>query len=104
MPKKSVSGRFSVALQSSETWSEAAAKEYVGAILTAFTLTASHLDPDFPIRIAFAGAKHLILVLKNRRTQRDMAYHFENAYFSHSFHSLFKRPKPNMFLSTPFTT
>jgi len=76
---KSANGRFSVALQSPETWSDVAPQEYVDDILTLFNLTATELDPNFPIRFAFAGAKHLIIVLKDRKTLGEMEYHFENA-------------------------
>lgn len=76
---KSANGRFSVALQSPETWSDVAPQEYVDDILTLFNLTATELDPNFPIRFAFAGAKHLIIVLKGRKTLGEMEYHFENA-------------------------
>jgi PhzF family phenazine biosynthesis protein len=77
--KKSVNGRFTVALQSPETWSAAAPPEYVENVLKLFNLTATKLDPNFPIRLAFAGAKHLIIVLKDRKTLAQMDYHFENA-------------------------
>jgi PhzF family phenazine biosynthesis protein len=76
---KSVNGRFAVALQSPETWSAAAPPEYVEDVLKLFNLTATKLDPNFPIRFAFAGAKHLIIVLKDRKTLAEMDYHFENA-------------------------
>ncbi len=75
---KSVNGRYTAALQSPGTWSGAAPQEYVEEILKLFRLTATEIDPNFPIRFAFAGAKHLIIVLKNRRTLAEMNYHFEN--------------------------
>jgi PhzF family phenazine biosynthesis protein len=75
---KSANGRFEAALQSPETRSDAAPQEYVGEILKLFQLTTAKLDPNFPIRFAFAGAKHLILVLKDRKTLAEMDYHFEN--------------------------
>jgi PhzF family phenazine biosynthesis protein len=64
-------------LQSPGTSSEDAPKEYVDAILEAFHLTRTDLDPAFPIRFASAGAKHLILVLKDRKTLAEMKYDFE---------------------------
>ncbi len=75
--KKSANDGFSATLQSPETWSDVAPQEYVDEILTLFNLTAPELDPDFPIRFAFAGAKHLIIVLKDRKTLTEMNYHFE---------------------------
>jgi len=74
---KRVNGKFSVALQSPETRSEVAPQEYVEEILKLFNLTVSEIDPEFPVRFAFAGAKHLIVVLKDRKTLTEMDYHFE---------------------------
>ncbi len=76
---KSANGRYAAALQSPGTWSEAAPQEYVRNMLRLFRLTGAETDPNFPIRFAFAGAKHLIIVLKDRRTLAEMNYHFENA-------------------------
>jgi len=67
----------SATLQSPETKSEDAPKEYVDKILASFNLTVDSLDPAFPPRFASAGAKHLILVLKDRKTLADMNYPFE---------------------------
>lgn len=64
-------------LQSPATKSEDAPKEYVDAVLASFSLTVDHLDETFPPRFAFAGAKHLILVLKDRKTLADMKYPFD---------------------------
>ena len=74
--KKSEKG-FSATLQSPNTHSEDAPKEYVDKILAAFTLKPDDLNPNFPVRFANAGAKHLILVLKDRKTLADMEYPFE---------------------------
>jgi PhzF family phenazine biosynthesis protein len=49
----------------------------VDKVLAAFNLKKDSLDPGFPIRFAFAGAKHLILVVKDRKTLADMNYPFE---------------------------
>lgn len=64
-------------LQSPETSSEEAPEEYVDKVLEAFRLTRTDLDPAFPIRFASAGAKHVILVLKDRKTLAEMKYDFE---------------------------
>lgn len=74
---KSENDTFLVALQSPKTSSEEAPQEYVDQILTLFNLTKAHLDPKFPIRFASGGAKHLILVLKDRKTLAEMDYQFE---------------------------
>jgi PhzF family phenazine biosynthesis protein len=75
---KTVNEGYSAALQSPGTWSEAAPREYVEEILNEFCLATNKIDQNFPIRFAFAGAKHLIIVLKDRKTLAEMNYHFEN--------------------------
>jgi len=74
--KKSENG-FSATLQSPNTHSEEAPKEYVERVLGAFSLKPDDLNPNFPVRFADAGAKHLILVLKKRKTLADMKYPFD---------------------------
>lgn len=68
---------MSATLQSPETWSEDAPQEYVDKILAAFKLTRDHLDKRFPIRLAGAGATHLIIFVKERQTLADMDYPFD---------------------------
>jgi PhzF family phenazine biosynthesis protein len=68
---------FSATLQSPETHSEDAPKEFVDEVLAGFHLTRDQLDPAFPIRFASGGAKHLILVAKERQTLADMQYDFD---------------------------
>ena len=46
-------------------------------VLVAFNLNKDDLDHEFPIRFAFAGIKHLIFVVKDRKTLADMNYQFE---------------------------
>ena len=75
--EKSESGAFTATLQSPETWSKDAPAEHVNKILAAFNLTRDDLDPEFPIRFAFGGVKHLILVVKDRKTLADISYQFE---------------------------
>ena len=68
---------FSATLYSPETSSEAAPAEFVDEVLAGFHLTRDQLDPAFPIRFASGGAKHLILVAKERKTLADMQYDFD---------------------------
>jgi PhzF family phenazine biosynthesis protein len=68
---------MSATLQSPETWSKEAPHEYVEKILAAFNLIKDQLDARFPIRIAGAGATHLIIFVKDRQTLADMKYPFE---------------------------
>lgn len=74
---KSEDGTFTITLQSPTTWSKPAAQEYVMRILSAFSLSTQDLDTNFPVHIAFAGAKHFILFLKDRQKLSEMSYHFD---------------------------
>lgn len=69
---------FSATLRSPNTHSEDAPKEYVDRILTAFGLKQDSLNPTFPVRFASAGAKHLILVLMERKMLAYMRYRFND--------------------------
>lgn len=71
------SGGMSATLQSPATWSEDAPQEYVDKILAAFDLTKEKLDSRFPVRLAGAGAKHLVIFLRERKTLAEMSYPFE---------------------------
>ena len=75
--ERSADGNFTTTLQSPETWSKEAPGEYVDKILAAFSLNQDDLDPQFPVRFAFAGAKHLIIAVKDRKTLADMRYQFD---------------------------
>jgi PhzF family phenazine biosynthesis protein len=75
--EKSENGIFTAALQSPETWSKDAPAEFVDKVLAAFNLDREKLDRGFPVRFAFAGAKHLILVVKDRKILADMSYQFD---------------------------
>ena len=59
------------------TFSEDAPQDYVDAVLAGFNVTRDHLDPAFPVRFASAGARHLILVVQDRRTLAEMRYDFD---------------------------
>ncbi|MHB0967924.1 MAG: PhzF family phenazine biosynthesis protein [Bellilinea sp.] len=74
---KSDKGTFVATLESPKTWSEIAPKEYVDTLLKEFNLTIADVDINYPVRFAFAGAKHLIVVLKDRKKLAEMSYHFE---------------------------
>ena len=74
--KKSELG-MSATLQSPETWSKDAPTDVVDKILAGFHMDSSQLDLNFPIRYAGAGAKHLILFVKDRATLANMKYDFD---------------------------
>jgi len=75
---KSEMGIYTSTLQSPKTWSEVAPQEYVDKILTEFNLLIDDLDPNYPVRYAFAGAKHIIIVLNDREKLAEMSYAFDN--------------------------
>jgi PhzF family phenazine biosynthesis protein len=64
-------------LQSPRTFSEEAPREFVDQILASFGLTHNDLDPEFPVRSANGGVKHLILFVKDRETLANMKYEFD---------------------------
>ena len=74
---KSETGVYSAALQSPNTWSEKASQKYVEKIIDHFNFSYFDLNPDYPVRVAFAGAKHLIFVLGEHRKLKEMSYEFE---------------------------
>jgi len=75
--RQTESGRFSVALQSPQTSSIAAPRQYVDATVGLFNFSSADINYDFPVRFASAGAKHLIIVLNSRETLAKMEYQFE---------------------------
>lgn len=75
--KRSGNGGFAATLYSAKTFSEEAPKEFVDKVLAGFHLRRDELDPAFPVRFASAGAKHLILVMKDRKTLAEMKYEFD---------------------------
>jgi PhzF family phenazine biosynthesis protein len=74
---KAADGKFLATLQSPETWSKEAPKEYVDRMLAAFQLKQADLDPAFPIRLAFGGVRHVIIFVRDRKTLAEMSYPFE---------------------------
>lgn len=68
---------MSATLQSPATWSKDAPQDYADRVLAAFQLEKEQLDARFPVRIAGAGATHLIIFVKERQTLADMKYPFE---------------------------
>ena len=74
---KSDRGSLVATLESPRTWSQPAPEEYVEKVLSEFHWTTADLDPKFPVYFAFAGAKHLMIVLKDRKKLADMSYEFD---------------------------
>jgi PhzF family phenazine biosynthesis protein len=65
-------------LRSPQTSSVDVSVDTVDKFLAGFHLTRADLNPAFPIRFASAGAKHLILMLKDRKTLAEMSYDFDS--------------------------
>ena len=74
---KSDIGVFTATLESPKTWSETAPQDFVEKVLKEFNWTIKDIHENYPVVFAYAGAKHLILVLKDRNKLREMSYHFE---------------------------
>lgn len=70
-------GGWTAALQSPPTRSGPAPEALSGPTLQAFGLTDADLDPDYPIRLAEAGARHLVVALADRARLAAMSYPFE---------------------------
>lgn len=49
----------------------------VAAALTALRWSADDLDPAYPAAVAYAGARHLVLVTRTRERLADLAYEFD---------------------------
>ncbi len=64
-------------LSSINTYSEEVDIDYVQRVINEFNFEIEDLNENFPAKIAFAGARHLILVLKDKQKQIDMKYNFD---------------------------
>lgn len=65
------------ALQSPPTHSTAADPQLVVDALSLFGYALEDLDPNIPPALAQAGATHLVLALRTRKTLREMAYELD---------------------------
>ncbi len=76
--EQSDSGDTLISLQSPPTWSKPAPETYVKRILEAFSIDSNQLDPELPIKLAHAGANHLIIAVEERSILASMDYPFES--------------------------
>lgn len=74
--KKDMDNYFAT-ISSLSTYSEDLEEEYILRVLNEFNFSIEDIDKNFPIKIAFAGARHLILVLKDKKNVKNMSYHFD---------------------------
>lgn len=70
-------GELRATLTSVEPYVAAAAEEDVAEALAALDWPAADLDPALPPRIAYAGARHLVLAAATRARLSDLDYDFE---------------------------
>ncbi|MER5301421.1 PhzF family phenazine biosynthesis isomerase [Streptomyces lasiicapitis] len=70
-------GTLRATLTSVEPHVEEAAAADLDEALTALGWRADELDPDLPPRIAFAGARHLVLAAATRARLADLSYDFD---------------------------
>ncbi|WP_190133161.1 PhzF family phenazine biosynthesis protein [Streptomyces mashuensis] len=70
-------GALRATLTSVEPHTEEAAPEDVAEALAALGWPAADLDPGFPPRIAYAGARHLVLGAATRERLADLDYDFD---------------------------
>ena len=64
-------------LESPPTWSRAPADDVAAAFLATFAIEPSDQHPELPVRLAHAGATHLVIPLAQRARLARMAYPFE---------------------------
>lgn len=69
-------GRLEATLTSVTPYLEMVTDDDLAEALTALDWSATDLDPAFPPRIAFAGARHLVLVAATRTRLANLAYDF----------------------------
>lgn len=74
---RSSSGVVTASLTSVTGYIEEVAQEIVSAALAALGWRSDELDPALPPRIAYAGARHLILAAASRRRLASLGYEFE---------------------------
>ena len=70
-------GNYFATLNSINTYTEEVDNLYVEKVIDEFNFTIKDLNEKFPVKIAFAGARHLILVLKDKQKLTDMSYNFD---------------------------
>jgi len=64
-------------LSSVNTYSQEVDEDFVQKVINEFNFNFEDLNDNFPVKIAYAGARHLIFVLKDKQKQVDMAYNFD---------------------------
>jgi PhzF family phenazine biosynthesis protein len=82
------SGALTATLTSVEPWVEDAADALVDEALAALDWSRAHLDPGWVPAIAYAGARHLVLLVATREALTDIDYDFERLRVAMVTHDL----------------
>lgn len=70
-------GEITAALTSAQPSVRAVDRKSLAAALGAIARDEADLDPEIPPAVAYAGAWHLILAMRSRRTLTDLTYDYE---------------------------
>jgi PhzF family phenazine biosynthesis protein len=70
-------GAVTATLTSVPPYVEEAPRELLDAVLAALHWDAGELDPSLPVRIAYAGVRHLVLAARTRERLARLAYDLE---------------------------
>lgn len=70
-------GNFVTRFCSTNTHSKPADTKLVQQVIELFNVELTDISPQFPIHLAYAGANHLILVLKEKQMLDNIDYQFE---------------------------
>ena len=74
---QNIDGNYFATLSSVNTYSQDVDTQYVQRVVDEFNFNIEDLNEDFPVKIAFAGARHLIFVVKDKQKLVDMEYNFD---------------------------
>ena len=75
---KKYKNTYFASLLSVKTYTEDLNDKYIQDILYEFNFSNEDLDTRFPIKVSFAGARHMIIFVKNKKTLQNMSYNFDN--------------------------
>jgi PhzF family phenazine biosynthesis protein len=85
---RSTSGALTATLTSVRPWVDDAADDLVDETLAALGWSRAHLDPASVPAVAYAGARHLVLLVGSRQVLADVDYDFERLRITMAAHDL----------------
>ncbi|WP_169546220.1 PhzF family phenazine biosynthesis protein [Sneathiella aquimaris] len=74
---KSKTGEWSASLNSPPTWSTLVSFDEFKTVLENFRITPADMDARFPLAVAGAGARHLMIGLADHEQLKTMSYNFD---------------------------